>query len=356
MAYFFDRVHQFGNIAIRKLSEANTREHYTALARTFGSLNGYMESRDLQVHCNTVANKIRRNKEINRWRILVEAILAVMMFLLGIGTGCNISQPEAEKSNLQVDTIISSSSSNEDGEIKTDDQDNQDPLPDSKDGSTSGDGDQLDNTYWKLSELENTSSIIKGDTVIFGRYEQNNLDNDPEDIEWIVLDKEKDGTLLLLSKCVLDVKPYHNKNVEVTWESCSLREWLYDEDMENNPDTFYFQAFDDHEKTMILVKDIKTDGSKDTHDKVFLLSVAEAGDERYFPNDKARQCKPTDYAISKNVYVNENTGACWWLRSPGNFGNFAAIVRNDGGVSAGGNCVVNDLVGVRPACRVNPES
>ena len=69
----------------------------------------------------------------------------------------------------------------------------------------------------------------------------------------------------------------------------------------------------------------------------------------YFASDKARQCKPTDYAVANKVWVAGNGNCCWWLRSPGGYGNGAARVNNDGGVHEGGFGVDYDINAVRPA-------
>ena len=54
-----------------------------------------------------------------------------------------------------------------------------------------------------LDAAENARTILT-----FGKYEQdNNPDNGPEEIEWIVLE-EHDGNLLLLSRYGLDAVPY----------------------------------------------------------------------------------------------------------------------------------------------------
>jgi hypothetical protein len=48
-------------------------------------------------------------------------------------------------------------------------------------------------------------------------------------------------------------------------------------------------------------------------------------------------------------------GFAWWLRSPGNNSNNAAIVNNDGNVNVNGNNVdnVNTNGGLRPALWLN---
>lgn len=60
----------------------------------------------------------------------------------------------------------------------------------------------------------------------FGKYEQdNNTSNGKEKIEWLVLEV-KDGKALVISKYALDCKPYNTSSTNVTWETCSLRNWL----------------------------------------------------------------------------------------------------------------------------------
>lgn len=65
-----------------------------------------------------------------------------------------------------------------------------------------------------------------GHYVSFGKYEQdNNTSNGKEKIEWLVLEV-KDGKALVISKYALDCKPYNTSSTNVTWETCSLRNWL----------------------------------------------------------------------------------------------------------------------------------
>ena len=88
---------------------------------------------------------------------------------------------------------------------------------------------------------------VKGDTVTFGKYPQ--ASNTPDPIKWLVIEvvpssEDAEGRLLLLSKYVLDVKPYHTSYTMITWEKCSLRKWLND--------GFMKTAFDRSEKKRIL--------------------------------------------------------------------------------------------------------
>lgn len=217
---------------------------------------------------------------------------------------------------------------------------------------------QLENCYiGKLGEEKwNKIKNIKiGDSYIFGTYEQdNNISNGKEAIEWTVLDK--DGmSLLLVSKQALDCQQYNTSDTDVTWENCSLREWMNG--------TFLNNAFSTEERALIQSTTVSadknprysTDPGTATTDKVFLLSINEA--EKYFNSDEARKCAPTAYAKAQGAWLSDDTyktqsGAAtcwWWLRSPGNSQYIAAIVNIGGLVYYTGYGVDYDNISVRPA-------
>ena len=164
-----------------------------------------------------------------------------------------------------------------------------------------------------------------GSLIKYGKYEQDNdSSNGIEDIEWIILAKD-DNKMLVISDKAIDCKPYNTSSANITWETCSLRNWL------NND--FINSAFSATEKTMISsVKvsadknpDYDTDAGNDTEDKVFLLSIEEAN--RYFKYDSERQCVSTEYAKANGAYTYEIDGASncfWWLRSQGGYSNKSA--------------------------------
>ena len=206
-----------------------------------------------------------------------------------------------------------------------------------------------------------------GSIVSFGHYEQDNdAGNGKEPIEWIVLDVW-DGKSLILSKYGLDAKPYNAKDKYMTWDQCTLREWL-NSDFLNN-------AFSDDEQSAILVttvdnsadqgySDWVVQGSNDTEDKVFLLSYAEV--KRYLnvtygqKNTMTARVAPTAYAKAQGAYTSGgdrtsdgNEAGWWWLRSPGPDRFRAADVYTDDSlryyyVSVSSGCV-------RPALWINPE-
>ncbi len=194
-----------------------------------------------------------------------------------------------------------------------------------------------------------------GDIILFGSYEQdNNPYNGTEDIEWLVLAKEKDR-VLVISRYALDCRPYNAKEQEVTWETCFLHGWLND--------TFLNNAFSADEQAMIRTETVTADRNpsygtspgRDTTDKVFLLSIAEVN--QYLTGESARKCQATAYAVKRGAYINPLDGNCWWwLRSPGMNSFLAAIVNYVGSVGYDGVRVHTWDGAVRPALWINIES
>lgn len=196
-----------------------------------------------------------------------------------------------------------------------------------------------------------------GDVFTFGAYEQdNNESNGQEDIEWLVLAKEK-TRILVISKYALDCKPYNTSRTDITWETCTLREWL------NND--FINSAFSADEKSIISVTTVSADRNPEyninpgnaTRDQVFLLSVTEV--DKYFSSNGVRQCGPTDYAVANGAWKGGEGGYWVWLRSPGIDPDFAASVSYDAYDSADvfpfciGKPANTPGGGVRPAMWIN---
>lgn len=153
-------------------------------------------------------------------------------------------------------------------------------------------------------------------------------------IDWIILDK-KDNQLLLLSKYVLEIREYNDKEQIVKWENCTLRKYLNDE---------FYNNFLDRDKKRIIEKrnineenpEYKTKGGNDTIDHIFLLSIQEVRDY-FFSNE------------NRIAYSKQGEARWWWLRSPGLYSYFASYVFTDGIVSTGGINIEVSNGGVRPA-------
>lgn len=187
---------------------------------------------------------------------------------------------------------------------------------------------------------EETINVKVGDEITLGKYPQNN-DETLQPIEWQVLDVTDDKALII-SKYCLDSRLYNEQDVDVTWETCTLRTWLNQDFLEN--------AFSSEEINYILETHLinddnpvwGTDGGNDTDDKIFLLSIDEA--MNYFnltedPDEESHtarmlygygdacQCKATEYAISQVTYnLDSDDYASWWLRSIGSHGDNAAVI------------------------------
>ena len=198
-----------------------------------------------------------------------------------------------------------------------------------------------------IPQMKELSEAQVGSYVIFGSYEQdNNSSNGKEDIAWLVLAKDGDRALLI-SQYALDCKAYHTSDSAVTWETCSMREWLNG--------TFINDAFSADEQNYIQSTTVTADRNltynispgNDTTDKVFLLSITEA--EKYFSSSVERKCKGTAYCLANREY---NLDFYWFLRSPGSAYNLAAIVNSVGSVDRRG-AYVGTAFAVRPAMWIN---
>ena len=201
-----------------------------------------------------------------------------------------------------------------------------------------------------------------------------------EPVKWRVL--ETDGsTAMLLSDVALDDQMYNTEYKDTTWETSTIRSWLNgygagdnQESMDYSSRNFIDSAFSKAEQDAIADTNVAnddninygTEGGNDTSDKLFLLSEKEACTETaavhgfvsdYDTYDEARRCKSSDYA--KAMGVESNTGekykgnCYWWLRSPGDSGDHARDVYNDGSISNFGHYVYYSHNGVRVALNLN---
>ena len=199
-------------------------------------------------------------------------------------------------------------------------------------------------------------SVSVGDHFTFGNYPQGE-DGEEQPIEWRVLAVES-GKALVISEKLLDCIEYNETSTEVTWETCTLRNWL------NND--FISKAFSSSQQAKIITvtnqnpnnPEYDTKGGNATQDKIFALSIDEA--KKYFRDDDDRIAVPTCYAKKQGCYVSddyslpngEKTG-WWWLRSPGISSSSAAIVDVNGDICRYGSNVDGHVGCVRPAFWLN---
>lgn len=210
------------------------------------------------------------------------------------------------------------------------------------------------NSIYDQYKVEKLKVAKAGDYIFFGKYEQdNNTSNGKEDVEWLVLEV-KDGKALVISKYALDCKPYDTSDTDVTWETCTLRKWL------NND--FLGAAFSADEKAMIPTITVSADKNPEcsttpgnaTQDQVFLLSITEVN--KYSSSASARQCEPTDFAVTNGAWESDSGNCWWWLRSPGINQLCAAYVDAGGDVYERGHRVDYGDTAVRPALWIDLNS
>lgn len=188
--------------------------------------------------------------------------------------------------------------------------------------------------------------VAVGDEIAFGRFEQDNdTENGPEEIVWIVAGKEGDKALLLSLYC-LDTRQFHDKNGAVTWKESPLRAWLNGE--------FCDGAFTAAEQMLLSETELvnsdnpryATTGGENTVDRVFLMSYDEVN--QYLTSSQ-RCAQVTAYADGRDCYNNASGYAYWWLRSPGVYSRDAMYVAPNGEPSLYGYVVNRYRWAVRPA-------
>ena len=183
-----------------------------------------------------------------------------------------------------------------------------------------------------------------GDIIEFGLYPVDKSGNTAP-IGWKVLEKEGNRILVITEK-IIDKSAYHSVSENLSWETCDLRQWL------NGP--FYQLAFTPEEQAMIPVVTLaptanpkyRTSGGRETTDRVFVLSLEEAG--TLFPDDSSRLGYTTLYAQSRGYYFGGSIN-CWWLRDLGASPELAALVGNSGSLGTYGYRADNSEYAIRPA-------
>ena len=184
-----------------------------------------------------------------------------------------------------------------------------------------------------------TYTISIGDIILFGAH------------QWLVLALQDDRALII-SENVLEQSTYHESFTSITWENCTLRQYLNG--------TFY-NTFSEANKARIAeVTNVNLDnqyygtkGGNNTQDKIFLLSLEEVvqyfGDSGQLGNNNYI----SDQYNSNRIAFFNGSAVWWWLRSPGyNIGRVSEVY-SDGHIHLDGAIVNYNSGGVRPALWLN---
>ena len=226
------------------------------------------------------------------------------------------------------------------------------------------------NIFITISDYQDVAKILKlnenimtlknlidkcyvGNTIKFGKYFKNNS-NEKESIEWLVLKRDEDDTILVIAKNAIDCRIFDNKKEEVLWGNSEICNFLNSE--------FYEEAFSDQEKECIWSSIVKNNCCSRFNNKkneiqnsteeynVFLLSIDEVN--QYFPESDKRKCKATPYSKQNGAFVEFGNYCWWWLRNQGYESNKVSYVDNNGQIiENGANVSCNDIC-VSPAIKI----
>ena len=199
----------------------------------------------------------------------------------------------------------------------------------------------------KNVSMDSSSIIIKPkekSIIKFGAY------------DWFVLNVQNDRALII-TKDIIEQRSYSIRWYYdfLTWEICNLRSYL-------NDDFFASSSFSNADRNRIITINnrnednqwYKSNGCKDTSDRIFLLSILEVvkyfGDSgQLFNKNRIQQNQINDHYNSVRVAKFNNLDNWWWLRSPGRTSSEVSCIINSGFIYIAGCNADNIAGGVRPA-------
>lgn len=205
------------------------------------------------------------------------------------------------------------------------------------------------NEFQKVRNLDNM------ETVKFGKYEQDgNIENGKEDIEWLIVAKN-DKEALLLSKDILDCKPFNTENNINEFESSYLYNWL------NN--YFYQEVFGDIDKNKTIIKNdiallkyddiVKYFGIKDDKKENEILGSCGTDYARNCIDNKDFYIEELDNmtTLATGFYLSDD---CWYRNNSPYYildkNMFCGIVECDGSIHLDDDERGNQFnIGIRPA-------
>lgn len=205
----------------------------------------------------------------------------------------------------------------------------------------------------KFFKKKNEEAAVSRNHISLGRYPMVNRKKlDP--IDWIILEKNNDGTALITTNRLLSIQRYNTSTKHVNWHDSTIRKWLNDE--------FYSDAFATEERKVILTSKVNNrkktvfgiTGGLDTEDNIFMLSEDEL--KKYFPTAAEKKARPTRTVRQYRPESNDFGYSTWWLRTTSVLPHKAKVVDPYGEVSAMGRDTYSFKICVRPVMKVNLEA
>ena len=205
-------------------------------------------------------------------------------------------------------------------------------------------------SFLKKKENPEEEKDISRPHIMFGRYALSS-DKTLDPREWIILEKNEDGSAILLANRLISLQRYNRKKEHVNWSESSLRHWL------NH--NFISDAFRPEERALLMDQNVKNrrttifgmSGGKDTEDKVWLLSLEELNN--YFPKRAMKRARPSNFIKHRRPDMNDFGYASWWLRTTSVMPHKALVVDPFGEITSTGRNVYAFKIAVRPVVKVN---
>ncbi len=183
----------------------------------------------------------------------------------------------------------------------------------------------LDNRVLKADLLRNV-----GDTVLFGRYVYDGIDeNDAEPVQWIVMSNDGEKAVLI-AKQTVEMLPFDEKGRN-DWERSTIREWLNGE--------FIRSTFNDDEQLLLL--------ADDNEDFVSIPARIEA--ISWLEGNGMMACVPSGHVMMQYEPFGYVEGISnWWLKDAGYTDKRVVTVNAQGRIYEYGNAADAEWVAVRP--------
>ena len=310
--------------AAKALMKGNDISKYEQAIKQFESILDWMDSDTLLADCKNEILRIQTKKKARKKKGIISLTVLVCL-IISVCLGLYVNNHY-----LIPDRAYQEATQLEENGMYLEAYDAFSALGDYKDSAERRD------MIYQSHQIVRFSSAKPGDVVRFGHYEQDGIaETTNEQIEWYVL-KNEDGRLLLISKYVLDCKPYNESFVDTTWSTSPLRDWLNNE--------FITIAFDENELSCMERRSTGDGQGYNTTDIASLLNKNEAKKYR----ELISGAKSTKYAQSHGAHV----VGVWWLLSRGGSNTAATAVESNGSVREVGYSVTKSDCGVRPVIQI----